>query len=162
MNYRSIRDVSARGVSGEYDCTLELMLGDAWARVPYTATPGGGGICDAVLADIASGNFAGNIAPYAEPPAALPHDTPLTRPQWIYGLERHELYDSILAAVNGVTDNIRRATLRSSVFNRDTYHYADALALIANNQDILPTVVANLTEIEMQAMWATTLTEMPT
>jgi len=63
MNFSNIRNVKSHG--NGYICDLDVD----GETMPFYATPNGGGICDAVIAEIISGNY--NIIPHI-PPAKSP------------------------------------------------------------------------------------------
>jgi hypothetical protein len=70
--WRNLRDPRALGETPEgYLVALEIDEGVGWEPAIYCARPGGGGICDAVLAAIAAGDYAGQIEPWV-PPAPTP------------------------------------------------------------------------------------------
>jgi hypothetical protein len=62
ITYKNIRNV--RQINGsEYLCTVDVNN----EAMEFYAKPNGGGICDAVIADIAAGKHAGSIAAYVAP-----------------------------------------------------------------------------------------------
>lgn len=152
--FRDIRDVRRLGETPEaYLVSVEIDIGDGYRRTEYPARAGGGGICDDILAAIASGAFTGEITDYVPPPPPAPHELPLTQSQWIWALDAHDLYDPIDAAIRAQPAAVR-ATLRAKAFHKPAYHYADVLALLSEHADIMPAEAVALTEADIQAIWA--------
>src|SRR5690606_14898161 len=59
-NITNVRRLPEEGLA--YLCTLDLKIaGEDWETVEYCARPGGGGICDDVIAAIQRGEFEGTI-----------------------------------------------------------------------------------------------------
>ena len=68
MEYRNIEEVrELPDKPGSYVVFVELKFDGEWERVEYVANPGGGGISDDILGDIASGNYTGEITVFEYP-----------------------------------------------------------------------------------------------
>ena len=125
-NLRAVRRIPAQ--AGAYIVTVDLDLGDGPEAAEYGVVPGGGGLCDALLAEIAAGRFAGEItddAPQLQPPDSLPRTA-----FWLYllaqGLTRadiHAALDAMLAADQITADHAAR--LRIKIDDAASYHRAD-------------------------------------
>jgi len=163
MQFRGIQDVrTLPETQPAYLVSVEIEVDAEWLRVEYAARAGGGGISDAVLAEIALGNLAGEITTYAPsaPPPAM--DTALTQAQWHYGLRRFGLLAAIEAFVADLesTDAIAAYQFEARSLRANKFIYADVLALIATYAQVLPEPL-QLSENDIAGMWSTVLAEMP-
>lgn len=65
MEFRDIRNVKKIPEDPPaYICDLDLFENGKWSHAEYCARPGGGGICDAVIAAIEAGQYEGEITPW--------------------------------------------------------------------------------------------------
>lgn len=73
LKFRNIRNVRRLPEAPPaYLCVLEVEVHGAWETMEYCARPGGGGICDAVVAEIEAGNYEGEIVPWEPGPEPVP------------------------------------------------------------------------------------------
>ena len=99
----------------------------------------------------------------ARPAAAPLTDTPLTQAQWHYGLRRFGLLAEIEAFIAALesTDAIAAYQFEARSLRANMFLYADVLALLAAYAGVLPTAL-QLSAGDVEAMWSTVLSEMPT
>lgn len=117
--FRNIAAVWSLGETpAAYLVSLELYLDGAWRPSETAVRPGGGGVCDAVLAAIAAGDFAGAITPYAPPPPAPPDSLPRAA-FWLQALamgatraDAHATIDALLAADQLTPDHAARLRIK--------------------------------------------------
>jgi len=162
--FRNLRDPHPlNDGSNGYLVTLEIDVGEGWEETLYVARPSGGGLSDEVLAEIAAGNFTGEITDYVPPAAAPLTDRPLTQAQWHYGLRRFGLLAEVEAFVATLetTDTIAAYQFEARSLRSNTFLYADVLALLAAYAGVLPAPL-QLSAGDVAAMWSTVLSEMPT
>jgi len=164
MAFNNIRNVRRLNETPEaYLVTLYLEVnGEVFEDAEYCVRVNGGGICNEVFAEIAAGNFTGEITDYVPPAAAPLTDTPLTQAQWHYGLRRFGLLAEVEAFVATLetTDAIAAYQFEARSLRSNTFLYTDVLALLTAYAGVLPPSL-QLNAGDISSMWGTVLTELP-
>jgi len=118
--FRNIRNVQQIPESPPaYVCELELRLAGAdWAPAEYCARPGGGGICDAVVAAIEAGNYEGEITPWDPGPEPVPQS--ISAVQFRVQASRAGILDQIEAIIADpqTPDEVQVAWVHAREFDR--------------------------------------------